>query len=682
MSSLQVGLIALILTIACASDSESCPRSLRGGQVSVSASAQGRRSVVGKHGMVSTSHPLAAQAGARILERGGNAVDAAIAVHLVLAVVEPQHLSIGGGGVMLHKKLGQPVEHVDFLEEAPALYHPKTFCRNTQCITDPECSCEDGAWPPDERCAGGHTSGVPGLPYLLALAERDNLTSIPLPELAKPAIEIAREGFEMYAGLFQFIESRAPHLARDEAARDIFLSADGTTSKAQMGEIFRQPLLAETLALLAAAPLEFYSGDLGREFVEAARKARNPVTGKYGLLTQDDLLSYRAVYRQPVEYTHESASGEKFNIAGSAPPFSGGVGQAQMFNYMEQLTPRAGGNASRELGFFLDAQNAAFADRNQYVADMDFVDVDVEGLTSKAYAAARVAELFGPSGPRLDSAPQRALGLPISPGAPRKVGGERGASHTEDHGTVHMSIMDAQGSVVAMTSSVNFIMGSRVAVPGRGYLLNDRLCDFDAVGVDTSGTMTVNAAEGGKRPRRTAKGTDKGTLGGKRPRSSMSPSLIWPAVCAEPGSAACAAAPFLVLGTGAPGSNSIIGGVANVMRNVFGARPSEVRELQRLTDAPRALGKNSLRLGSAVVELALWEDQATRTALEAWGYNLTHTEAPPPYYVGETYSRVQSAMLVHSASQPDAWEFVGAADSMRLPACTVVAPGAPATRSP
>ncbi|CAE7286268.1 ggt [Symbiodinium natans] len=632
-----------------------------------SAAGADHRSVTGQHGMVATSHPEASAAAARILERGGNAIDAALAVHFVLAVVEPQHVSIGGGGVMLYKPLDGEAVHVDFREEAPALYHPKTFCRNATCILDPHCEC-NGTWPSTERCTGGHATGTPGFPALLALAVRDQLTSLPLSELVIPAIELARNGWSMDDGLYKSIQQYAPQLARDPASRALFLDASGTKPRAEPGELLSNPELADTLELLVAAPDDFYTGTLGMEFVKAAQGGVNNVTGKYGLLSAEDMHSYRAVYREPVKYEHTTASGHTYLITGSAPPFSGGVAQAQIFNYLEQVQG-AEATSARDLGFFMDAQNVAFADRNQYVADPDFVDVDVKTLTSKSYAAQRAEELLGSAGnsqQALRSNEVRALTVPVTPGV---LSSKRGASSAEDHGTSHMTIIDSEGNIVAMTTTVNMIMGSRVTVPGRGYLLNDEMCDFDSLGFDSAGQMTVNAAEGGKRPRRTALGSDSSSLGGKRPRSSMSPTLVVPK---DPGHAA-----FAVLGLGAPGGSDIIGGVANVLRYTLTAPTvDDVRELQQHTNTPRAIGKNEQRMGNAVVELALFEDKEKVASLQSWGYNLTHTPYSPPYYVGETYSRVQSAMMWRADSSSP-WEFVGAADTMRLPSCTAQAPHGP-----
>ncbi|CAE7371827.1 ggt [Symbiodinium sp. CCMP2456] len=502
---------------------------------------------------------------------------------------------------MLYKPLDGKALHVDFREEAPALYHPKTFCKNATCVLDPHCDC-NGTWPSTERCTGGHATGTPGFPALLSLAVRDQLASLPLSEIAGPAIDLARNGWIMDEGLHKSIQQYAPQLARDPASRELFLNVSGTGPKAEVGEILRNPDLAHTLELIVTAPDDFYTGHLGEEFVQAAAQGLNSVTGKHGVLSMADLHGYRAVYREPVQYEYTTASGLTYNITGSAPPFSGGVAQAQIFNYLEQVDG-TDATAARRLGFFMDAQNAAFADRNQY-----------------------------------------------------------------DHGTSHMTIIDSQGNIVAMTTTVNMIMGSRVTVPGRGYLLNNEMCDFDSLGIippDFTGQMTVNAAEGGKRPRRTALGDDSSSLGGKRPRSSMSPTLVVPK---EPGKAA-----FSLMGLGAPGGSDIIGGVANVLRHTLAAPGVEVRQLQAHTNAPRAIGKNEPRMGNAVVELALYEDKETVAALQSWGYNLTHTRCSPIFCSGETYSRVQSAMMWR-ADSPSRWMFVGAADKQRLPTCTVQAP--------
>jgi gamma-glutamyltranspeptidase/glutathione hydrolase len=412
--------------------------------------------------------------------------------------------------------------------------------------------------------------------------------------------------------------------------------------------------------MVAANPQDMYTGGLAAKIVEGARNAVGKYTKKHGLLSLEDMAGYRAVYRETVAFQHEGESGQEYIIEGASPPFTGGIAHAQIFHMMQHLAQFAEGDEARNFGFFVDAQNAAFADRNRYVADPDFADVPTKELTSPLYLDGRLKQLWGDK-------PDKALDVPVAAGSPSSAHATDAASFSEDRGTAHTTIIDAAGNLVALTTTVNGIMGSKVIVPGTGLMLNNELCDFDPTGYDSQGDLKVNAPEGGKRPRRTALGRDNGSLGGKRPRSSMSPTVITPrAVPFTDGKV-----PFTLLGLGAPGGSDIIGGVGNVMRRVF-RDDFDPQRLQQVIDAPRAIAKNRAKRRSGTGEINLMSDQTFADKLAGWGYNMTTHKSQPPYYVGETFARVNSALLLGSLN--DRPEFVGGADSLRLPACRSLAP--------
>lgn len=606
--------------------------------------------------MVAASHGTGAHAGITMLQAGGNAVDAAVAVQFALAVVEFQHVSLFGGGALVYQPPSGVPLHIDFREEAPTLYHPKTFCNNTKCLLDPDCDCSSGPVSDSERCVGAHATGVPGVPGLLIKLVEEGLTSLPLSQLAAPAIKLAEEGFVMYEGLHMAIAQSASKLARDDAASKVFLTDDRSGPKAAIGELFFQPDLAETLRRYFTSVdglREVYQGSLADEIIAASRRGVNPVTQKYGLLASEDLKGYKAVRREAVRYTYHDSAGRPFNITGANMPFSGPTSLRLILGYMEHLNMRTDDEVQR-WSFFLDAQNAAFADRNAYMADADFVDVPMEGLLSEAYLRTRIQELF-PAGHT------RALASPVAPGAPPGKATARAASlYTPEYGTSHMSIASADGGVLAMTTTVNGIMGSMVVVPGRGAILNNQLCDFDKLGFDKEGKMTANAPEGGKRPRRTSLDAQD-EPGGKRPRSSMSPVVV-----AAPGGGA-----FDIGAFGAPGGSDIIGGLANVLRRVLDPNFSDLSMLQALTDAPRAIAQNWASQ-SGMLELSLWQEPGMAEGLLALGHNLSHAP-PPPYFIGETFARVQSAVIKKLAG--GAVDIAGAADSLRFPECVAEGEG-------
>jgi gamma-glutamyltranspeptidase/glutathione hydrolase len=483
-----------------------------------SAAAEARTRV---RAMVSAAHPLATQAGLAVLESGGNAVDAAVAVQAVLNVVEPQSSGIGGGCFLLfYDALTRRVIALDGREEAPAGVRPDMFL---------DASGKPVPFYPD-RITGGRGVGVPGSLAALHKAWRQyGSGSIPWAKLWERAIELARDGFPISPVLAEEIEQERERLALFPASRAIFLRADGTSK--QEGEILVQKNLAETFRRIARqGPAVFYRGIIARNIVQTVRES--PLHP--GVLVLADLASYRACLRTPV-----SGSYRGYQIYGMPPPSSGGIAALEALNLLEEYPLedliREGETFVR---IFSQAQRIAFMDRKHCLADADFVDIPRSKLISKKWARSRMRLIRHSSSTREEIA--RRLGL---------AGNES---------TSHISIMDALGNALAMTTTIEHYFGSAMVVPGRGFVLNNELTDFDAEPHRAFGRRRVpslNRVESERKPRRTAVDIPA-SLGGKRPLSSMSPTLVF-----KDGK------PYASLGS--PGGTQIIGVVLNVLVNLI-----------------------------------------------------------------------------------------------------------------
>lgn len=527
-------------------------------------------------GAVSTTHYLATQEALRCLEEGGNAVDAAAVAQFVLNVVQPQSTGIGGGFFALIKMKSDAAPlFLDAREEAPEAFSEWAFCKDTACARNRSCtSCPGGPteFYPD-RSSGGHPVGVPGVIAGVAKALREHGTWTFAQTLA-PAIRIAREGFPMYEILHRQITLNLERLSKFESSRTLFLKTateepgSPLVPIAAVGEIFRNPDLAATLELLGEkGPEEFYTGGLAREIVDAARRNPYPATGMAGLLTMADMARYRAVNRAAVRSTYRG-----YTVWGAPPPSSGGASLAQMLNLDEALGEPSAMESHSWYIRLANVQNIAFSDRAQYLADPDWSDVPLAGLVSSAYAKARVQELLLTDSSAPSEGP-RALPLPVAPGNPPASARTHGlAPETPKGGTTHFSIVDKDRNIVSWTTTIEENLGAALVVPGRGFLLNNELTDFSASPVDAHGVKLANRPEGGTRPRRTS--TDAPTsLGGKRPMSSMSPTI------------AIGDRKTVVIGS--PGGSSIIGTVLNVLVRIL----QDVNPV-RATNAPRLITKN------------------------------------------------------------------------------------------
>lgn len=581
----------------------------------------------GRRGAVATTQEHATEVGLSILKRGGNAVDAAVAVQLALNVVQPQSTGIGGGCfVMVYRADTGEVHALDGREEFPALATPNMFCRDSACAANASCAaCPGGeALPFDERVTGGHAVGVPGTFAAVTRVLDDHGSGrFTLAELAAPAVRLARDGFPMYAHLREKLENNRERLLRFPASAELFLTAGGRQPPA-LGEVWRNPDLADTLELLGAAGRDgFYSeGGVGADAVAAARDATNPATRREATIRVSDVTGYRAVYREPVRSTYRNRT-----VYGMAPSSGGGLTVALALNMLELFELADMRAESAELLHRLvDAQDAAFADRDTYLADADWVNVSRDALLDKRYASERVDGLMRAS---------RAAGAPLAAGCP-DCDRLAAAPQLPRHGTTHFSVADRDGNWVAWTTTIEENLGSAVVVPGRGFLLNNELTDATGVASDpATGLPYANRPEGGKRPRRTAVGAgDAASAGGKRPMSSMSPTMVM----GEDGE------PLLALGS--PGGSRIIGTVLNA---VVGALDLGLG-LRGATDMPRVVSRNNY----ALAEPAFFEADGTTPGaalrvLQARGFDVRRYETPRPSGYVQSVMRVADGVLAAAA---------------------------------
>ncbi len=428
-----------------------------------------------KPGAVSAADPRAAAAGAEILRAGGSATDAAIATMLALGIVEPQSSGIGGGGFLV---TGDETGHVDTFdgrEAAPAKAGPQWFWR-------------DGR-PLDHNAAvpGGLSVGVPGNLSLAALAHERH-GRLPWATLFGPAIRLARDGFAIPPRLRSSLELFHDVAALDPAARALFFDAAGTPLP--VGTVVRNPALATALERIAHdGPKAFYSG--ANAVAIARHVSTSPVNP--APMTTADIASYHARALPPV-----CAPYREWKICSMGPPSAGGIIVLQVLGMLERFDMKTLGPASPEAWHLIaDAERLAFADRDRFVGDPGFVPVPTPGLLDHDYIAARSALIS-----RDKALPEAPAGNPVGMTSVLGMG-----TPVEEHGTTHFVTVDARGNVASYTSTVESGFGSGLMVDG--YFLNNELTDFNIV-PDRDGKPTANRVEAGKRP-----------------RSSMSPVIVY-----------------------------------------------------------------------------------------------------------------------------------------------------------
>jgi gamma-glutamyltranspeptidase / glutathione hydrolase len=418
--------------------------------------------VAANGGMVATEEASATAVGIEVLRRGGNAVDAAVAVGFALAVTLPRAGNLGGGGFMLvHDAAGGRTAAIDYREMAPAGATRDMFL--------------DGAGNVDQaRARYSHLSvAVPGTVSGLLTALRE-FGTLSVAEVMAPALALAEHGFVVSPALAAALRARASRLRAWPATEAVFYKLDGGFYEA--GERLVQKDLAWSLRQIATRGEDaFYAGEIGRRIVdEMARHG--------GLIGESDLRAYRTVIREPVWGTYRGV-----RIASMPPPSSGGVHLIQMLNVLEGFPlGYLGHNTAKTVHLMAEAMKHAYADRSKYLGDPDFHSVPVEGLTAKDYAAAVRAKID-----RHRATPSSS----ILPGTPAPY---------ESADTTHFSVMDVRGNAVANTYTINFSFGSGIVAAGTGILLNNEMDDFSAKpGVPNAYGLLgadANAIEARKRP--------------------------------------------------------------------------------------------------------------------------------------------------------------------------------------
>jgi gamma-glutamyltranspeptidase/glutathione hydrolase len=495
------------------------------------------------HGMVVSASAIASEVGRNVLARGGNAVDAAIATGFALAVTYPTAGNIGGGGFMVVRFPDGRATTMDFREAAPAAARPDMFLDSS------------GNYSYETHHESYKSVGVPGTVAGFALAHA-RYGRMAWNQLVDPAVTLARDGFAAPPGLARSLAAMTPQFKNNPASLAAY-TRNGTPYA--VGEVIRQPDLARTLARIRDQGRSgFYEGETARLIAEDMRRHG-------GLITERDLARYEAKERAPVRGTYRG-----YEIISMPPPTSGGVALIEMLNILEGYDLHGLGHDSPQyVHFVAEAMRRAFLDRARYVGDPDFVQAPVDRLTSKSYAA----ELR-----------QTILVDRASPSAPSQV-----AQGGESNETTHYSVVDADGTAVAVTYTLEYGYGLSAVVSGAGFLLNNEMGDFNGQPGLTDSTGLIGTPANIARP-------------GKRMLSSMTPTII-----AKDGR--------LVAVSGSPGGRTIINTVLQVVLNLIDFD----MDIEHAVAAPR--------FHHQWLPDILWVEEnglpsATATVLEALGYKV------------------------------------------------------------
>lgn len=534
--------------------------------------------VFAKQGMVVSQEKIASKVGTDILAAGGNAVDAAVATGFALAVTLPRAGNIGGGGFMLvHLAEKQKTIAIDYREMAPAAAYKNMFLRI------------DGEVDHNKARYSTQSAGVPGTVAGLIYAQQ-KYGRLSLNETIKPAINLARHGFEVSPDLSDSLRSRYDRLRKQPSTRKYFYKADGGFY--MPGDSFYQSDLGATLSRIGAYGIDgFYKGKTANLIVNQMQK-----TG--GLITLEDLANYRVVEREPICGEYRAVS-----LCAMPPPSSGGVHLIQMLNILEnwQLSELPH-NSAAHLHLMIEAMRQAYADRSLYLGDPDFVPVPSRELISKEYAVklsalidsqnARSSATIFPSLNILD------INLPL-----------------ESPETTHFSVWDSDGNVVSNTYTLNFSYGSGIAVEGAGFLLNNEMDDFVSKPGAANGYGLVGGAA-------------NAIEGYKRPLSSMTPTIVFDASGAP------------ILATGSPGGSTIITIVLQMIINMVDYNMG----VAEATAAPRI--HHQWLPDKVYYETGISSDSLK--LLEAMGH-IVHEN---PRILGATQSISRSGSRLQGASDP------------------------------
>lgn len=516
---------------------------------------------VGYGGAVASVDADASAAGIEVLRKGGNAVDAAVAVAAALGVTEPYSAGIGGGGYFVHYDARTRTVHtIDGRETAPASADTRLFVENGKPI------------PFEEGMTSGRGVGTPGTPATWRTA-LDAWGSKPLRTLLEPAERLARDGFTVDATFRAQTAANEARFRDFPASSELFLPGGGLPV---VGSVFKNPDLARTYDKLGREGVgALYRGPLARDIVDTVRKppVRDGATRvvRSGDLTERDLASYETERRRPTRISYRG-----LDVYGMAPSSSGGTSVGEALNILER-TDLAGASQTAYLHRFIEASRIAFADRGRWVGDPAFEDVPTRELLSQRYADSRACLI------RDDAV----LTSPLAPGDPRDPvacasGGTAAPTTYEGENTTHLTVADKWGNVVAYTLTIESTGGSGITVPGRGFLLNNELTDFSFA--------PANPAV-----------HDPNLPGpGKRPRSSISPTIVLDGH----------GRPVLALGS--PGGATII---TTVLQTLTGVVDRGLPLVDAIA-APRASQRNQ---ATTELEPGLW-NSPLRGELEAIGH--------------------------------------------------------------
>lgn len=468
--------------------------------VAVAACSSKRESVVGlvaDSAMVVSAHPLASQVGAGVLRKGGNAIDASIATQFALAVVHPAAGNIGGGGFMIVRMNDGATDALDYREKAPAAASTDMYLGET------------GEVETNLSLYGHLASGVPGTVAGLWAAHQ-KYGSIPWPELVQPAIDLALKGFV----LTNKEASGLNDLQEDLIKYNTALPENLLKEMWQEGDSIFHEDLGRTLERIRDQGMAgFYEGATADSIVAEMVRGN-------GIITHDDLKAYAAVWRQPISGTYKN-----YTIISMPPPSSGGVALLQLLKAVEKQPVKSWGwNTSKTIHLLTEAQRRAYADRAAHLGDPDFVTVDADQLTDSLYVATRM-QSFNPDKATPSSE--------VSAGV---------LTEKESEQTTHLSVIDAKGNAVSVTTTLNGGYGSAVVVAGAGFLMNNEMDDFSA----KPGVPNMYGAIGGEANK---------ILPNKRMLSSMTPTIV-----EKEGKL------FMVVGT--PGGTTIINSVFQTILNV------------------------------------------------------------------------------------------------------------------
>ena len=560
-------------------------------------------------GVVTTTEALAAEAGAEMLRKGGNAIDAAAAVQFALNVVEPQSSGIGGGGfMMVYLARERKVIVLDSRETAPAAATANMFESQSSFSI---------------RSTSGYAVGVPGTALGVSTALK-KWGTMSLAETLAPAIDLAENGFRVSSRLAEAVLSS--RLASDpgdpayDEARNVFVPG-GTPLEA--GDLLVQPDLAKTFRLMANQGVSaFYTGPVAQAIIDTQRNTRleNPEGG--GRMQLSDLLNYKVAFRKPVEDNYRG-----FRIVSMPPPSSGGLTVIGILKLMERFpigdeSQGFGFGSKRTVNVAIEAMRIAFADRAVWMGDEDFVDVPGDGLLSDPYIALRSA-LIDPDSRQSDVMADDPRPFDMPPHPRRHVRAAKLAD-VEGVNTTHFSIVDRFGNIVTYTSTIESSWGTGLMVPGYGFLLNNELTDFNSTPAFNPDPAAFNPGANDVAP-------------GKRPRSSMAPTMVFNNN-----------RPLVALGS--PGGSTIIDTVLLTLTNLI----DHEMPIQEAIDAPRYAQTSAN--GTTGLELGFDDDVLDELR------DLGHVFRDPsfPGIVGDAQGSVQAVLLDRLGQQ------YGAADKRRI----------------